>query len=495
MDEQRRAVIIGAGIAGITTAVYLARNGYHVSVYEKNSSPGGRCGQLIREGHRFDLGATMLMMPGIYHEVFDSLGIRLEEGSDILPMENLYRIFFGDGSILDFTTDKERMKLQLEKIEPGSSVKAEKYISRGYRIFRLGIDELIGRNFYNLFQMVNLKNIPLLFKIKAFTQHFKYARRFFTHRHLLAAYTFQNIYVGQSPFNAPALFSMVPAAELTEGSFFPAHGGMFNIVEKLLEAATNEDVQFIYSKPVSQIMVSGKKATGVILGDGTEIKADIVISNADLPYVYRKLLPDKRKSARLDRLKYSCSAICFHWGLDKIYPQLDHHNVFLSDDFRNSLDRIFKDKTVSDDPSFYVHAPARTDSAAAPENHDTLSVAVAVGHIDKHYRQEWDKIRDLSRKAVLSRLKRQGLDDIEDHIKFEVCYLPESWENACNISRGSVFGSLAHNILQMGYFRPHNRHDKYKNLYFAGGSTHPGNGIPNVLISAKLVSERILKET
>jgi len=494
MGEHRRVVIIGAGIAGITTAVYLAKNGYSVSVYEKNSSPGGRCGQLIREGHRFDLGATMLMMPEIYHEVFDSLGIKLEEGRDILPMKNLYRIFFGDGSILDFTTDNERMKLQLEKIEPGSFRKAGEYVSRGYRIFRLGMDELIGRNFYNLFQMVNLKNIPLLFKIKAFTPHFKYARRFFTHQHLLAAYTFQNIYVGQSPFNAPALFSMVPAAELTEGSFFPASGGMFNIVEKLLEEAEKEGVQFNYSNPVSQIMVSGKKAKGIILSDATEIKADIVISNADLPYVYRKLLPERRKSARLDRLKYSCSAICFHWGLDKIYPQLDHHNVFLSDDFRDSLDRIFKDKTVSDNPSFYVHAPVRSDPAAAPENHDTLSVAVAVGHIDKHYKQEWDKIRDISRKAVISRLKKQGLDDIEDHIKFEVCYLPESWENACNISRGSVFGSLAHNILQMGYFRPHNRHDKYKNIYFAGGSTHPGNGIPNVLISAKLVSERILKE-
>jgi phytoene desaturase len=494
MGERGRVVIIGAGIAGITTAVYLAKNGYSVSVYEKNSSPGGRCGQLIREGHRFDLGATMLMMPEIYHEVFDSLGIKLEEGRDILPMKNLYRIFFGDGSVLDFTTDNERMKLQLEKIEPGSYRKAGEYVSRGYRIFRLGMDELIGRNFYNLFQMVNLKNIPLLFKIKAFTPHFKYARRFFTHQHLLAAYTFQNIYVGQSPFNAPALFSMVPAAELTEGSFFPATGGMFNIVEKLLEEAEKEGVQFNYSNPVSQIMVSGKKAKGIILSDATEIKADIVISNADLPYVYRKLLPEKRKSARLDRLKYSCSAICFHWGLDKIYPQLDHHNVFLSDDFRDSLDRIFKDKTVSDNPSFYVHAPVRSDPAAAPENHDTLSVAVAVGHIDKHYKQEWDKIREISRKAVISRLKKQGLDDIEDHIKFEVCYLPESWENACNISRGSVFGSLGHNILQMGYFRPHNRHDKYKNIYFAGGSTHPGNGIPNVLISAKLVSERILKE-
>ncbi len=494
MADNKTAVIIGAGIGGITTAVYLAKNGYNVSVYEKNSLPGGRCGQLVRDGHRFDLGATMLMMPGIYHEVFDSLGIELEEGKDIVPMRDLYTIFFDDCSQLVFTSDRERMKIPLEKIEPGSYERAEDYVTKGYRIFRLGMDKLIGRNFYNLFQMVNLKNIPLLFRLKAFTPHFRYARRFFNHPHLLMAYTFQNIYVGQSPFDAPALFSMVPAAELTEGSFFPSGNGMFRIVEKMILAAEEEGVQFHYGNPARQIIIAGEKAGGIILQDGTEVKAGIVVANADLPYVYRNLLPDKRKSVRLDKLKYSCSVICFHWGLDKVYPQLVHHSVFLSDQFREGLDRIVKDKSVGDNPSFYVHAPARTDRAAAPLNHDTISVAVAVGHIDKNRKQEWDRIRVKTRKAVIDRLKRQGLEDIESHIKFEICYMPESWENACNISRGSVFGSLGHNIFQMGYFRPHNRHDKYKNLYFVGGSTHPGNGIPNVLISAKLVSERIIKE-
>ena len=156
------------------------------------------------------------------------------------------------------------------------------------------------------------------------------------------AYTFQNIYVGQSPFDAPALFSMVPAAELTEGSFFPSGGGMFRIVEKMLAAAEEKGVRFNYSNPVIKITVSGNKAWRIILQDGTEVKADIVVANADLPYVYRNLLPDKRKSARLDKLKYSCSAICFHWGLDKVYPQLDHHSVFLSDRFREGLDRIIE---------------------------------------------------------------------------------------------------------------------------------------------------------
>ncbi|NLJ43536.1 MAG: phytoene desaturase [Bacteroidales bacterium] len=495
MGKNKTAVIIGAGIGGLTTAVYLAREGYKVRVYEKNPSPGGRCGQIKRDGYRFDLGATMVLMPGIYHEVFKSLNIKLEEGKDLIPLENLYRIWFDNNSFLDFTTDNARMKEQLEKTEPGSYQNYRKYIAKGYEIFTSSMTNLIDRNFYNLFQLVNFRNIPFLFRIKAFTPHFDYARKYFRHPHLLMAFTFQNIYVGQSPFNSPALFSMVPAAELTEGSFFPSAGGLFSIPEKLYNAASESGVEFNFSSPVKKIMPEGNKAGGIELDDGTVVNADIIVANADLPYVYRELLPGKRMSKHLDSLKYSCSAICFHWGMDKTYPFLDHHNVFLSDGFREGLDRIFRDKSVSDVPSFYVHAPARSDPSAAPEGCDALSVIVAAGHLDPRFRQEWDEIVRRTRKSVISRLKKLGLEDFEEHIKTEICLTPADWQNICNISRGSVFGSLGHNILQMGYFRPHNRHDKYLNVYFVGGSTHPGNGIPNVLISAKLVSERILKET
>jgi phytoene desaturase len=492
MDRKKSAIIIGAGIGGISTAIYLAKNGYDVSIYEKNSAPGGRCGQLIRDGHRFDLGATMLMMPDIYREVFDSLGIPLFEDSNIQPLEDLYKIYFDDNEVITFSPDINKMKTQLEKIEPGSFIKSQKYVSDGYEIFNIGINKLIGRNFDNLFQFANFKNLGMLIKLKTYISNYRYVKKFFRHTHLRMAYTFQNIYVGQSPFNSPALFSMVPAAELTEGSFFPK-GGMFSIVEKLLAEAQSSGVKLHFNKPVRNIMVNHKKSNGVILEDGSEIKADIIVANADLPYVYRKLLPDRGKSRRLDRMKYSCSAICFHWGLDKVYPQLGHHSVFLSDGFRDGLNSIFRDKSVSDTPSFYVHAPCRTDALAAPENQDTLSFTVGAGHVDIKKKQDWDDLKKKTRSAVIKRLKQLGLEDIEDHIKFEICYTPESWESACNISRGSVFGSLAHNILQMGYFRPHNQHNRYKNIYFVGGSTHPGNGIPNVLLSAKLTAERILK--
>jgi phytoene desaturase len=490
MPGEQSAAIIGAGIGGIATSIYLAKNGYKVDVYEKNSTPGGRCSHLINEGHRFDLGATMLVMPGIYKEVFSSLGIPLFENNDIKPLEDLYRIYFDDNEVITFSTDQNKMKTQLEKIEPGSFDKSTKYISYGYEIFKASINELINRNFYNLLQFTNLKNIGLLIKIKAYISNYRYVKKFFRHPHLRMAFTFQNIYIGQSPFNSPALFSMVPATELTEGSFFP-EGGMFNIVEKLLSEAISSGVIFHYNMPVSVISVKGKKAESIILENGTEIKADIFVANADLPYVYRELLPDKWRSDRLERMRYSCSAICFHWGLDKVYPQLAHHNVFLSDSFREGLDRIFKDKSVNDNPCFYLHAPVRTDPSAAPYNHDTISIVAGAGHVDRKKKQDWDGLKKITRTAVIRRLKQLGLKDFEDHIKFEICFTPENWEDVCNISRGSVFGSLAHNIMQMGYFRPHNRHPLYGNLYFVGGSTHPGNGIPNILISAKLTAERI----
>ena len=491
MTGDKTALIIGAGIGGIATSIFLAKNGYKVDIFEKNSGPGGRCGQILKDGHRFDLGATMLMMPGIYQDVFSSLGIPLLERNDIKPLDELYRIYFDNNEVITFSKDENKMKPDHDRIEPGSFEQSRRYIKKGYEIFRLGIDKLIARNFTNMFQFTNFRNIILLIKLKTYISNYSYAKKFFRTEHMRMAYTFQNIYVGQSPFNSPALFSMVPAAEIIEGSYFP-EGGMFKIVEILVNEANSKGVKIHYNQPVRNIKTNNNSAEGLLLEDGTELKADIIIANADLPYVYRNMLPDKAKSKKIDRMKYSASAICLHLGIDKQYPQLGHHSVFLSDNFREGLDKIFREKSVSKTPSFYMHAPAKTDPSAAPEGQDSLSFIIGAGHVDKSLNQNWEKLKKQSRDSVIERLKKFGLTDIEDHIKFELAYTPQSWESACNITRGSVFGSLAHNMMQMGYFRPHNRHGKYKNLYFVGGSTHPGNGIPNVLLSAKLVSERIM---
>jgi phytoene desaturase len=475
---EKTAVIIGSGIGGITTSIYLARQGYRVTVYEKNSTPGGRCGQLIRDGHRFDLGATIYLMPEIYRYIFESLNINPEENYKTTPLTTIYKLYFGDGTQLAFTTDKNHLKEQLESIEKGSYQQAEKLIKKGYAFFQLAMSSLLGRNFYHLFQFVTLKNALLLIKLKT---------------HQRNAFTFQNIYVGQNPYTAPALFSMLPAAELTEGSLFPS-GGMYSITRTLISLAETSGVRFVYNEPVIKILTGKNRATGVVLQNGSTVNANVIVANADLPYVYKELLPDRSAAVRINNMKYSCSAIVLHWGLSKTYPQLEHHSVFLAEKYRDNLNKIFREQSLGSEPSFYVHAPVRSDATAAPDGCDTLSVIIPSGHFKENDKQGWNELKNQSRISVIERLKKIGLTDIEEHIKFEICYLPQTWKISINLTRGATFGSLGHNIFQMGYFRPHNRHNKYRNLYFTGGSTHPGNGIPLVLLSAKLTSERIIKE-
>ena len=494
MSKSKKAVIIGAGVAGIATAVFLAQKGISVEVYEKNANPGGRCGQMIQNGHRFDLGATILLMPSIYRDVFASLGLDMDRELETSSLEPVYKLFFGDGTDFAFTRDKRLMKSQLEGIEPGSFDHYERYVKEGYDFFNMAKLGLLGRNFYHIFQFLNFKNVGLLIRLKTWIRHTNYVKRFFKDPHLQMAFTFQNIYVGQNPYKQPAFFSMLPGAEIAEGALFPK-GGMHRVVETLLSKALELGVQFHYSHPVSKIILSNNKAEGIQLENGTTIKADLVIANADLPYVYSRLLPESRMSRRLKKKEYSCSAIVFHWGVDKVYPQLNHHSIFLNEPYQEGMEKIFNEKSLSVNPSFYIHAPVRTDKSAAPENQDTLSVIVPVGHLDEKASQDWQELKQTARDGVIRRLKEAGLTDLEEHIKFETCYLPKTWESYCNVTNGSVFGSLSHTIFQMGYFRPHNRHNKYKNLYFAGGSTHPGNGIPLVLLSAKLTSERILNNS
>jgi phytoene desaturase len=491
--DNKTAVIVGAGIGGIATSIFLARNGYKVKVYEKNTFPGGRCSALIRDGHRFDMGATIYLMPSIYRSVFESMGLKIEDCFESLPLTTVYKVYFEDGTEIPFSTDAGIMQSCLEKTESGSYNKARQYITTGYGFFNLAMEKLIGRNFYRLSDFMTFSNMLLLLRLKTNVRHTAFVRKFFKHPHLRKAFTFQNIYVGQNPYKAPALYTMIPAAELTEGSIVPV-GGMVKITETLISTAEKLGVQFFYGKPVTRIKINGNRAEGVVLEGGDEVEAGVVIANADLPYVYRELLPDKRVSKRIDRMKFACSAIVMHWGLDKAYPQLGHHSVFLSDNYRSNLDRIFRDHSLSDNPSFYIHAPSRTDPTAAPEGGDTLTVIIPSGHMDEKRPQNWTALQQKARQSIIRRLKKLGLTDIEDHIKFEFNYLPGDWRSVFNLSRGATFGSLGHTIFQMGYFRPHNRHKQYKNLYFAGGSTHPGNGIPLVLMSAKLTTERILKE-
>jgi phytoene desaturase len=385
------------------------------------------------------------------------------------------------------------MQQQLEAIESGSFGAFLRYLGKGHHYYHQSLQHLVSRNFYSFLEYFSLRNLLKLIKLGALIKHYDFIENYFKHPYLKAAFTFQDMYLGLSPFDAPATYSLLQYTEAADGVWFPK-GGMYSIIESLIAIAQELGVRFEYNAPVKQIVLKGDRATGIILQDGSHRIADIIVANADLPYVYSQLLPDMDEAARLERLKYTCSAIMFYWGVDKEYPQLDVHNVFMAGDFRASCDRVFKDHSLPSEPNFYVHAPARVDPSAAPPGQDTLMILVPVGRLDGAVAQNWDELHSCARRAVLGRLAEIGLTDLEEHLKFEVSYTPQTWLSKFNLAKGAAFGSISHDIMQVGYLRPKNRHKKYRNLYFVGGSTHPGSGLPLALISARLTTERILKE-
>jgi phytoene desaturase len=497
--SKSKVMIVGAGIGGIATAARLARHGFQVTVLEKNEKPGGRVGQMKLDGYTFDTGATLLLMPAVYAETFAALGEHMSEHLDLRRIDPTYHLYFPDDSRFQLTSDMHEMQVQMEALQPGSFERMLRYLAVGSRLYDLSLDDLVGRDFRRLSDFINPRMLLLFTRLKALTRHTDYAGRFFKDPRLLMAFTFQDMYMGLSPYDSPATYSLMQSTELVDGVWYPM-GGMYRVAEALTAIAQKLGVEFIYDAHVERILVEGERAAGVKLEDGQVLKANTVVANADLGYVYRHLLPDRAASDRLDRLEYGCSTIMFYWGLDRQYPEFGLHNLFLNGDYRQEFEDIFKKKSMPENPNFYIHAPVRMDPSMAPAGHDTWYIAVPVGHIDDiedekkgGINQDWHALQHKARSYILQRLGQLGIPDVESHIREEFSFVPHWWQNRYNLTRGSTHG-LSHKLTQMAFMRPHNRHRRYHNLYFVGASTHPGTGVPTVLISARLAAERIMDE-
>jgi len=485
-------IVIGAGIGGITAATHLTRRGLQVTVLEKNREPGGRCNRLTREGHHFDSGPTLFVMPLLYEAEFAALGVSMRERLDLQRVDPTYHLVFNDGSQLALTSDLAAMRERLETMEPGSFQGFLRYLDEGHRHYELAMKYLVRRDFRTASEFFSLANLPLLFQLKPLVGHYRNMSSYFDAARLKAAFTFQDVYMGLSPFEAPATFSLMPYTELAHGVWYPK-GGMYRVVEVLVDVAREAGVEFVFDAAVDRIEVNAEHARGVALRNGRRLTADAVLANADLPYVYRYLLPSDGRAERLNRKRFSCSVISFFWGVDRVYQALRPHTLFLTDDYRGNFESIIRKLTLPEDPSLYVHAPTRLDPSMAPPGEDTLIAIVPVGHLDDAGEQDWETLRDQARQAVFRRLATAGITDLPAHLKFEIAYTPLSWRERYNLTKGSTHG-LCHNLAQLGYLRPHNRHPHYHNLYFVGASTHPGTGMPTALVSGRLAAQRILDD-
>jgi phytoene desaturase len=488
--KTKHVVVIGAGIGGITAAIHLAQHGFRVTVIEKNNHAGGRCDRFSHLGHHFDTGPTLIVMPLLYETEFSALGTQLSDILDLQRVDPTYHLIFDDGSQLDLTSDLQSLQEQLEAIEPGSFQGLLRYLDEGRRHYSLSIEKLVYPDFRKPWDFFKLSHLPLLYQVKPFTKHFSNMSNYFNHPRLKAAFTFQDVYMGLSPFEASATFSLMPYSELVHGVWYPK-GGMYQIAEALFKLANTAGVDFRFNETVDRIDVEAGCATGIRLGDGTHVEADAVLANADLPYVYQDLLPQNGHSNRMDRLRFSCSVISFFWGMDKVYENIKPHTLFLVDDYHENFVSISNELSLASNPSLYIHAPARLDTAMAPDGEDTLIAIVPVGHLSNNGDQDWCSLRDRARQIVFQRIEDIGIDDFEAHIKFEFNFTPLSWQTRYNLAKGSTHG-LCHNLLQLGYFRPDLQHPSIKNLYFVGASTRPGTGIPTAMVSGRLSAQRII---
>jgi len=490
--KSKSAVIIGAGVGGICAATHLASRGLHITVFEKNPNPGGRCDWIEREGHHFDTGPTLLVMHRVYEAEFAALGAPMNDLLDLQQVDPTYRLVFDDGSQLAITADMQSLRDQLEAMEPGAYDGFLRYHEEGKRHYTLGMDRLVNRDFRRLSEFFSLSNIPLLYQIKPLVNHYANMANYFKSPRLKAAFTFQDVYMGLSPFEAPATFSLMPYTELEHGVWYPK-GGMYSIVDALMTLARAAGVEFAFDTTVERIIVNSQRVEELVLEHDHRIRPNVVLANADLPYVYQELLPRDTLARRMTQKRFSCSVISFFWGVDKSYPTLGPHTLFLADDYRANFDSIVHNLGLPDNPSLYIHAPTRLDPSMAPAGEETLTAHVPVGHLSEDGEQDWDALTDLARGHVFRRLQTLGIRDLEEHIKFETSFTPLSWQKRYNLLKGSTHG-LSHNLTQLGYFRPANRHPRYDNLYFVGASTHPGTGLPTAMISGRLVSKRIMDE-
>src|SRR5512141_1271521 len=287
MDQKPTAVVIGAGIGGIATAARLAQQGFSVTVLEKNEKPGGRANQIVRDGHRFDTGPTLFLMPEVWEETYAALGEKMSNHLDLKRIDPTYKVHFDDGLQLELTSDIGKMQTQLEKVEKTAFTGFLNYIAEGSQHYKISLEKFVGRNFYNIFEYFSLTNLPLIFKLKALDKHYRNTGRYFKDERLKAAFTFQNMYLGLSPYDAPATYSLLQYTELAEGVWYPM-GGMYAGIQALVKIAEKLGVKFIYNSPVKKILTNGTKVLGVVLENGTPMIADLFVGNADLPYIYKE---------------------------------------------------------------------------------------------------------------------------------------------------------------------------------------------------------------
>lgn len=493
-DTRPHAVVIGAGLGGLSTGIHLANAGWRVQIFESNRRSGGRMNVIEEQGFRIDMGPTMLMMPEVIEQLFRTCGRDIKDYLCMQQIAPSYTVVWPDGTRLAMSRRVEDLCEAVRKIAPQDADRIpalyeamrKKYLNARYNFI-----EKPFNSFVDMLKPHALQGIARALPIESV---YRFVSRYVRDERIRQAFTFQTLYLGISPHECPSIYALLPYIETEFGVWFPKGGtiALANAMEGLFRELGGE---IHFCEPVERIVTEGRRAVGVRTAGGDEVRADVVVCNADLPMAYKRLLPDARRRMHtdesLDKMRYGCSGFLLYLGVRKIESDWGHNTILLSDDYDSILNDICRDGSLPRDPAMHICIPTRTDPDLAPVDHDVVYVLVPCpnthnGNID------WSVEGPRLREIVLDKLEASGLPGLRSKIVFERDFTPPQFEAMYGCYAGAAYSSLSPTFFQSAVFRPHSRAGDFDDLFFVGAGTHPGGGVPIVLTSGRLVAADIL---
>jgi phytoene desaturase len=492
---KEKVIIIGSGFGGLGAAARLAAQGYAVEIFEKRDKPGGRAYVYEMDGFKFDGGPTVITAPFMFDDIFKMAGRKREDYVEFVQLDPFYRIFDHHGKPFDYNDDPAFIDSQIKRQSPGDRTGYQQFMASTKAIFEKGFVELADKPFLSVKDM--LRVAPDLIRLQSHKSVYRYVSKFIKNEFLRRCFSFHPLLIGGNPFDSSSIYAMIHYLEREWGIHY-AKGGTGALVNALVRLIEDLGGRFHYEAEVDEILVEGRKASGIRLVDGTIRRADHVISNADVAWTYMNLIPSRNRGIRNSDFRwkkltrYSMSLAVIYFGTKKQYRhdgRLAHHNIILGERYEGLLADIFKQKKLPEDFSLYLHMPTLTDPSMAPEGHEAFYVLSPVPHLGANV--DWAQAAKPYRDAIMQFLEDNYLPDLQANIVAEHMIDPRHFQQTLNSQMGAAF-SVEPILTQSAWFRPHNRSEDFDNLYFVGAGTHPGAGLPGVLSSSKIAEQLIM---